>query len=57
MFENFAKEWMEKHYIFFLFLGVVISILTLIAMAVFALYASLEDDLKKKNKKRISSNS
>lgn len=51
MFENFAKEWMEKHYIFFLFLGVVISILTLIAMAVFALYASLEDDLKKKNKK------
>lgn len=48
MLEDFAKEWLEKQYDFFLFIGVVITILTIFIMAGFVLYESMKDDLKKK---------
>lgn len=48
MLEDFAKEWIEKHFDFLLFLGLVISILGVLVVAGFALYLSVEDDKKKK---------
>lgn len=48
MLEDFAKEWLEKQYDFVLFLGFVILILGILVIAGFALYLSVEDDLKKK---------
>lgn len=48
MLEDFAKEWLEKQYDLFLFIGVVITILTIFIMASFVLYESMKDDLKKK---------
>lgn len=48
MLEDFAKEWIEKQYDLFLFIGVVITILTIFIMAGFVLYESMKDDLKKK---------
>jgi hypothetical protein len=48
MLEDFAKEWLEKQYDLFLFIGVVITILTIFIMAGFVLYESMKDDLKKK---------
>ena len=48
MLEDFAKEWLEKQYVLFLFIGVVITILTIFIMAGFVLYESMKDDLKKK---------
>lgn len=48
MLEDFAKEWLEKQYDLFLFIGVVITISTIFIMAGFVLYESMKDDLKKK---------
>lgn len=48
MLEDFVKEWLEKQYDLFLFIGVVITILTIFIMAGFVLYESMKDDLKKK---------
>lgn len=48
MLEDFAKEWLEKQYDLFLFIGVVITILTIFIIAGFVLYESMKDDLKKK---------
>lgn len=48
MLEDFAKKWLEKQYDLFLFIGVVITILTIFIMAGFVLYESMKDDLKKK---------
>lgn len=48
MLEDFAKEWLEKQYDLFLFIGVVITILTIFIMTGFVLYESMKDDLKKK---------
>ena len=48
MLDDFAKEWLEKQYDLFLFIGVVITILTIFIMAGFVLYESMKDDLKKK---------
>lgn len=48
MLEDFAKEWLEKQYDLFLFIGVIITISTIFIMAGFVLYESMKDDLKKK---------
>lgn len=53
MLEDFAKEWLEKQYDLFLFIGVVITILTIFIMAGFVLYESMKDDLKKKEEVEI----
>lgn len=48
MLEDFAKEWIEKKFDFFLFIGAVMSTLAVFIIAGFVLYLSVEDDLKKK---------
>lgn len=48
MLKDFAKEWLEKQYDLFLFIGDVITISTIFIMAGFVLYESMKDDLKKK---------
>lgn len=53
MLDDFAKEWIEKNFDFFLFIGAVMSTLAVFVIAGFALYLSVEDDLKKKKEEEV----